>query len=143
MSLGDSVLLEPKGKALARRLPHYEKATIDIEKLRTYVLNADHREGKHKARVFKSILGLERRHCDVFARIVYETLPRAAAVKGVADDFGERWTTYHLVIGINGLSAIVTAAWIYRVESPDVPSLVTCYIETGRQEELRKLLDLD
>lgn len=125
------------------RVPHYEKATIDVGKLRMYVLNAEHPQGKHKARVFKSMLGLEGVHSDALAKIVYETLPRAAAVKDEADEFGERWTTFHEVIGINGNAGIITVAWIYKPDSPEVPSFVTCYIETGRQEELRRLRDLD
>ena len=132
----------PKGKALAQRLPHYENATIDIEKLRTYSLNPDHPQGKHKARVFKSMLGLEAWHADVLAQILQQSLPRAEAVQGTGDEFGDRWSSYHEVIGLNGKSAIVSAGWIYRSEAQSVPSLVTCSIDTGRQDELRKLLDL-
>lgn len=39
-------------------LPNIEKATIDPGKLAGYVLNAGHPEGRHKARVFLSALGL-------------------------------------------------------------------------------------
>ena len=35
-----------------------ENAVIDIRKLRDYCLNLQHHEGKHKARLFSSILGL-------------------------------------------------------------------------------------
>lgn len=89
------------------------------------------------------MLGLEASHSDALANILHETLPQAVAVKDVADKFGDRWTTYHEVIGINRKSAIITVAWIYKAVSPEKPSLVTCYIDTGRQEELRGLLDLE
>jgi len=36
--------------------------------------------------------------------------------------------------------AIVTVAWIFKAEEPDTPLLVSCYIETERQEELAQLL---
>ncbi len=39
------------------KLPNAEKAFVDIEKLRGYCLNQFHERGKHKARLFSSILG--------------------------------------------------------------------------------------
>jgi len=88
------------------------------------------------------MLGLESCHADVLAQILYESLPRAEAVQGIGDDYGDRWTSHHEVIGLNGKGAIVSAGWIYRSHARNVPSLVTCYIDTGLPDELRKLLDL-
>ena len=34
------------------KLPNADRAFVDIAKLRDYSLNAEHKEGKHKARVF-------------------------------------------------------------------------------------------
>jgi hypothetical protein len=42
------------------KLPHAERAFVDIVKLRDYSLDPAHPEGKHKARVFASALGLTR-----------------------------------------------------------------------------------
>ena len=43
------------------RLPRGDEAEIDPRKLRDYPLNADHEpDGKHKARIFKATLGLDR-----------------------------------------------------------------------------------
>lgn len=39
-------------------LPNFEKASVDLEKLTAYALNASHPEGRHKARVFLSALGV-------------------------------------------------------------------------------------
>jgi hypothetical protein len=41
------------------KLPNAEAAFIDIRKLRDYSLNPDHDRGKHKARLFLAILGLD------------------------------------------------------------------------------------
>lgn len=41
------------------KLPNAEHAFVDIAKLRDYSLSAEHKEGKHKARVFAAALGLE------------------------------------------------------------------------------------
>jgi len=40
------------------KLPNAEQAVIDIAKLRDYSLSPPHKEGRHKARVFASALGL-------------------------------------------------------------------------------------
>ncbi|CCQ62670.1 DUF6883 domain-containing protein [Crocosphaera watsonii] len=39
-------------------LPYVDNAKVDIRKLRDYCLNPDHDHGKHKARLFSSILGM-------------------------------------------------------------------------------------
>jgi len=43
------------------------------------------------------------------------------------------------MVGVNA-PAIVTVAWIFKTEEPDIPVLVSCYIDTERQEELARLL---
>ena len=39
-------------------IPNAENAVVDIRKLRDYCLNPEHDDGKHKARLFSSILGM-------------------------------------------------------------------------------------
>ena len=39
-------------------IPNADSAVIDIRKLRDYCLNPSHDEGKHKARLFATILGV-------------------------------------------------------------------------------------
>lgn len=39
-------------------IPNSENAIVDIRKLRDYCLNSEHDDGKHKARLFSSILGM-------------------------------------------------------------------------------------
>ena len=45
-------------------LPTADRAVVDIAKLRDYCLNPDHEDGKHKARVFASALGLRQGDAD-------------------------------------------------------------------------------
>ncbi|MBW4596036.1 MAG: hypothetical protein KME46_24830 [Brasilonema angustatum HA4187-MV1] len=40
------------------KLPNPEQAVIDRQKLSGYCLNPEHPEGRHKARLFKSVLGI-------------------------------------------------------------------------------------
>ena len=121
-------------------LPSFEQANIGVEKLRDYILNMDHPQGRHKATVFKSMLSIERRHANVVAEVIRGTLGRALAQKGQADEYGERWATYHEIIGLNGRSAIVTVAWIFKREAPGIPVLISSYIELEQQDKLAKLL---
>jgi len=40
--------------------PHAESAVLDIRKLEDYCLNASHPRGRHKARVFRQVLDVDR-----------------------------------------------------------------------------------
>jgi hypothetical protein len=44
----------------SRRLPHGYRAILDVRKLADYCLSSPHPRGRHKARVFREALGLER-----------------------------------------------------------------------------------
>ncbi len=101
----------------------------------------DHPHGKHKAVVFRDMLGIARRHAEVLANLLGSTLPSAAAEHVKRDEHGDRWLTHHDLTGINGQSAIVTVAWIFKKEQRSVPELISCYIQPRKQKELRNLLD--
>jgi hypothetical protein len=125
------------------RLLNFERARIPIEKLEDYVLNPDHPEGKHKARVFRELLGIERRHAVALGELIRSTLPRAHATPHESDDFGKRWTTYHEIVGFNGKSAITTVAWLFRAGADETPELISCYIDRKAQDKLRKDLGVE
>jgi filamentous hemagglutinin len=119
-----------------RLLPHYENAVIAIEKLRDYALDPESPKGKNKARVFAAALGIGREHAEALALVLKDSLSRAPAVRAKSDPHGERWITYHQVTGLNARTSVITVAWIYRLERPAVPALVSCYIE---EKGMRKL----
>ena len=121
-------------------MPQRERAFVPVEKLRDYALNPTHPEGRSKAVIFKEMLGIERRHANVLAELIKATLPRAPARSGSEDKYGQWWRTYHPIIGLNGREAVVTVAWIFKTQQPDVPVLISCYIEAQEQEKLRQLL---
>jgi hypothetical protein len=123
-------------------LPQHEKAVIPIEKLRDYALDPNHPMGKNKARVFKAALGVERDHADVLSKVLRSTLFRSPAVQGRRSQYGEHWITYHEIVGLSGQPVVVTVAWIYRIEHPDVPLLVSCYIELEGRERYEEALNV-
>lgn len=108
------------------KLPNAEKAVIDIEKLRNYCLSARHPRGRHKARVFLSVLGLN----DSDAVFLRDVLARAAvqeeAVLMEADQYGERYVI-DLLLTKGERSARVRSSWMVR-SGEDFPRLTSCYI---------------
>jgi hypothetical protein len=64
------------------KLPNVENAVVDIAKIRDYCLNPDHREGKHKARVFLATLGITRNDAEELRRKLLETVGGVDAVEG-------------------------------------------------------------
>ena len=123
-------------------LPNLQRATIAVEKLRNYALNARHPTGQHKAKVFKAMLGIDERHAEVLAEIILSSLSRSPAFQAERDTYGMRWTTYHPVIGLNGQAVVITVGWILKDELEDAPELITCYIECEEQDRLLKLMGL-
>ena len=126
---------------LMHLLPYFEQAVIGIEKLEDYVLNSEHPEGKHKARVFQSTLAIERRHARVLAELLQRSLSRAPAKQAESNEYGDLWTTWHEIIGLNGQSAVVTVAWMFKKNAKQTPVFISCYIESRKQETLKKLFE--
>jgi uncharacterized protein DUF6883 len=106
-------------------------------------LNPNHPKGKDKARVFKAVLGIERQHAAAFAEIIKQSLRRALALERPADEHGRSWTTYHEIVALSGTTAIVTVAWKFAIEEPEIPKLVSCYIELNKQEEFAALVQTE
>ena len=108
------------------KLPNGERADLGV-KLEDYVLNPLHREGKHKAHVFESVLGITLANVQVLrsALLNAATFSDQAELKG-DNGFG---TVYVLRFPLNTAkgTANVLSAWIIR-HGEDFPRLTTCYI---------------
>lgn len=112
-------------------LPNFERAVVDIRKLRDYCLNAAHpRGGADKARVFASVLGMTQEHAEILRDAILDAVQTEVAFALPADEYGQRYTVYFTVIGPNGNDAVVTTGWIVA-SGTDFPRLTTCYIETN------------
>jgi hypothetical protein len=108
------------------KLPESDKAVVDIAKLRDYCLSGGHVRGRHKARVFASILGLT----SVDAEFLRNELLRAArgddATAGHIDEYGARYTIDFEVIR-NHRQSTIRSAWIV-LNGETVPRLTSCYV---------------
>jgi hypothetical protein len=75
---------------LAVKLPHPERAVVDITKLQDYCLNLRHARGRHKARVFAAVLGITRDNADLLRRALLAAASAADVTEGDKDDYGQR-----------------------------------------------------
>lgn len=107
-------------------LPHGARALIDERKITEYCLSLDHDDGKHKALIFREVLGLTRDQAAVLIAALREAAASGEAVAGRSDRYGQRYTIDFELTGPTG-QAMVRSARIIRT-GETVPRLVTCYI---------------
>lgn len=107
-------------------LPNAEKASVDLRKLRDYALGPEHPRGKHKARVFASVLGLASGDAGWLRDEILAGVQSEPAIPGVEDQHGQRYVV-DLPITTPEATAIVRTVWIVRVEKT-FPRLASCYI---------------
>src|SRR5204863_1509892 len=69
-------------------LPNGGRAAVEIAKLSDYYLNSYHEDGKHKARVFRSALGLGRKDAEWLRGKLLQAAPRGPASRIAESRFG-------------------------------------------------------
>ncbi|MDD5179686.1 MAG: hypothetical protein PHT15_00305 [Gallionellaceae bacterium] len=114
------------------KLPNGTQAVVDIEKLRDYCLNSDHPEGRHKARVFLSTLGMMPSDAADLRQILLDAAIKAEdVVMSSTDEYGRRYFMDHEVMWNNRVARI-RSAWIVR-SGENLPRLTTCYVVRGEK----------
>jgi hypothetical protein len=108
------------------RLPHADRAEVDLRKFSEYCLSPTHPVGKHKAAVFRAVLGLTAADADLLRAWVLQAAVSGEAVFERADEFGDRYRLDFEASTAAGRAAI-RSAWIVRPDE-DFPRLTTCYI---------------
>jgi hypothetical protein len=108
------------------KLPNAERAVVDIDKLRNYCLNPEHRRGCHKARVFKATMGLTLDHAEDLRNALLAAALNAEATALEHDEYGKRFVVDFMAGGPSG-QAMVRSSWIIRREE-DFPRLTSCYV---------------
>lgn len=118
--------------AIGELLPRAEGAYGILDKLRGYSLNVEHEVGTHKARVFRSVLGITLGDADWLAEQLFAGVCERF-VSAVRDNspHGVLCEVFVPVAGVRELAdrtAVVTTSWEYG--SPEAaPRLVSAYIE--------------
>jgi hypothetical protein len=73
------------------KLPGGEHAIVNLVKLRDYCLNPLQPRGRHKARVFESVLGIPQADAEFLREQLLRVAQYSSATKGEADAYGERY----------------------------------------------------
>ena len=108
------------------KLPNGERADLGV-KLEYYVLNPLHREGRHKAYVFASVLGITSANAQVLRNALLDAVASFDNVEPRGDNgFGVVYVLRFPLATTKG-AATVLSAWIIR-QGEDFPRLTTCYI---------------
>jgi len=108
------------------KLPNGEHADLG-SKLTDYVLNSNHREGRHKARVFESVLGVTQGNLHVLADAIVSAASNSSEAEFRGDNgYGEIYVL-RFPMETDQRRAVVVTAWIV-LYGEDFPRLVTCYI---------------
>lgn len=105
-------------------LPNYQKAVIPRGKLEDYALNPVHTDGKHKARLFKSIPGFVKADWQKLEKVILDELPYHEALLSGEGKYGKKYLVSLTITGLNGKIGIVETVWIIR-PGTDYPSFVT------------------
>ena len=107
-------------------LPNGEIAIVEIAKLRDYCLGRDHPRGRHKARVFLSLLGMAAAHAEELRTVLIEVACKGDATLGDSDQYGTRYIIdFELRRGER--KANIRSCWIV-LNGESAPRFVTCYI---------------
>jgi len=108
------------------KMPAGDKAIIDPLKLAAYCLSFDHEEGRNKAYLFQSVLGIDLSNLHLLRDALRNAAASADANLGKEDGYGQRYVIDFEFSGPAGV-APVRSCWIIRCNE-SIPRLVTCYI---------------
>ena len=70
------------------KLPNGDRAEVSLQKLLGYCLNPEHSRGKHKARVFASVLGITANNAEVLQELIQKAAIEGEVVQENTTDFG-------------------------------------------------------
>jgi len=111
---------------MTTRLPHSDEAILDIRKIEDYCLNPSHPHGRHKARVFREALDLQRSDAGWLRGVLLEAARSSEAFQIAEYAWGSHWRL-DATIRRQGKSAVVRTIWIVRT-GESMPRFVSCWV---------------
>jgi hypothetical protein len=107
---------------------HFGSVVIEIAKLRDYCLSETHPRGRHKARVFRSRLGLGAEDAETVRQSLLDAVRDNPdhLNEGEKDAYGQRYFLDFELSTATG-SAAVRSTWIV-LAGEDVLRLTSCYV---------------
>lgn len=106
-------------------LPATDRAFIQPEKLRDYLLSTEHPVGRFKAAFFIR-LGYSRKDWRRLEIDILQLARSGTALESQVFSFGRKYEVNGMLRGPSGREAKVTTVWIVR-SGEDYPRLVTVY----------------
>src|SRR5258708_38811509 len=76
---------------MTTRLPHGDEAILDIRKVADYCMSPSHPRGRHKARVFREALDLERSDAAWLRDVLLDAARSGEAFQVAPDPWGRHW----------------------------------------------------
>jgi hypothetical protein len=107
------------------KISNADKAFVDIRKLRDYSLNPAHRVGKHKARLFASLLGMKIDDAEEFRDLLLNIARTHDAEMQEKDEHGQRYRI-DCIVSWHENQTLARSVWNVRPDE-DFPRLITCY----------------
>lgn len=104
-------------------LPNAHNAVVPLAKLRDYILDPGHPQGKHKAQALGTATGLDARHAEWLRAQILEQVPDAPVLDRRVTAFGIGYNVVVRVDGPNGTLTVQTR-WIVK-EGENVPRFTT------------------
>jgi hypothetical protein len=81
--------MRSQSAAMTKRLPHSGQAILDMRKIEDYCLNPSHPRGRHKARVFREALDLQRSDASWLRDALLEAARSVEAFQDGEDAWGD------------------------------------------------------
>jgi hypothetical protein len=109
-------------------MPQYQTIVIDLAKLRDYCLATSHPRGRHKARVFRTRLGLDAANAEMLRDALLNAargLPHELRPTE-SDNYGQRYVLDFEMTTAVGM-ATVRSGWI-APRGQQILRFVTCYV---------------
>ena len=112
------------------KLPNGEQAEISMQKLIGYCLNPEHPSGKHKARVFASILGITLENADVLRELIQTAAVAGEVVQQSTTQFGQQFKVDWIVPDTDG----IRLRTIWETTTNNLyPRLITAFLKLNEK----------
>jgi hypothetical protein len=106
--------------------PNGDRADLGM-KFEDYVLNPWHREGRHKAKVFESVLGITTSNKEVLVDAIRTAVENSDDADLLGNNGHGDVYVLRVPLATERGVATVLSVWIIR-DGEDFPRLITCYI---------------
>ncbi len=107
------------------RLPNAEKAIIEAEKLRGYILSSTHPVGRFKAAIFRK-LGYSAKNWEAFERSLRDLILTQDAEEVEESQYGKKFIVEGTLTGPSGDTMQIVTVWVI-LKGENVPRFITAY----------------